>query len=150
VSTTAPAQWTEHVLSTLDRAGHRSTGPRTAVVGAIADLGCSTTAREIADLLRGRNAGVGMASVYRALELLERLKVVRRVDVGEGSARYEPAYPSGEHHHHLVCDACGNVTAFEDDDLERVIHALSRRVDFDIAGHEVTLRGACPLCSPSR
>jgi Fur family transcriptional regulator, ferric uptake regulator len=146
VSATAAGGWTDHALRTLGRAGYRSSAPRAAVIDAIAELGCSVTAREIADLLREKGTGVGLASIYRALELLDRMKLVKRFDVGEGVARYEPAYPGGEHHHHLVCDTCGNVTAFEDADLERAIRRLSRRVDFAIDAHDVTLRGECPAC----
>jgi Fur family ferric uptake transcriptional regulator len=89
---------------------------------------------------------VGLASVYRTLELLEELRLVQRFEVGEGTARFEPAGPTREHHHHLVCDRCRNVAAFEDPDLERAIERLSSRVDFDVDGHDVTLRGECPAC----
>lgn len=138
--------WSDHALETLEGAGHRWSSARTAVVGALAEAGCSVTAREIAVLLRQRGTNVGVASIYRALEVLEGLKLVQRFEVGEGSSRYEPAYPSGEHHHHLVCDVCGNVSAFEDEDLERAIRGLAHRVDFEIDGHDVTLRGECPTC----
>lgn len=116
------------------------------MVEALAELGCSVTAREIAALLDERGRGVGLASIYRALELLERLRLVQRVDVGEGVTRYEPAHPGGEHHHHLVCESCGGVSAFEDQGLERAIERLARRVDYAIDAHDVTLRGECPAC----
>jgi Fur family transcriptional regulator, ferric uptake regulator len=124
--------------------------PRAAVVDALAEGGCSVTAREIADRLHDRGRTVGLASVYRALELFEGMGLVERFEVGEGVARYEPADPGGDHHHHLVCDSCGNVTAFEDPDLERAIDHLSSRVDFAIDAHDVTLRGECPACHSAR
>jgi len=144
---TAVGDWAGHAHATLGRGGYRSSAPRSAVVGAIAELGCSVTAREIADLLEDQGRGVGLASVYRALDLLDRLRLVQRFDVGEGVARYEPAHPGGEHHHHLVCQSCGNVSAFEDSELERAIERLSRHVDFTIDAHDVTLRGECPACA---
>ena len=94
-----------------------------------ADLGCSVTAKEIADRLEAGGQDVGQASIYRALELLERLRLARRVDAGEGVARYEPVDPAAAHHHHLVCDRCGEVAAFEDAELERAIARLADRVD---------------------
>jgi Fur family transcriptional regulator, ferric uptake regulator len=118
-------------------------------VGALAEVGCGVTAREIGDLLHRRGDSVGVASIYRALELLEQEGLVQRFDVGASAARYEPALPSGEHHHHIVCERCGEVVAFEDDALERVISRLARRVDFAIDGHDVTLRGECPECAGS-
>jgi Fur family transcriptional regulator, ferric uptake regulator len=141
--------WAEHTRRSLARAGYRSSSPRAAVVDALAELGCSASAREIADRLDESDRAVGLASVYRTLELLEEMGLVERFEVGEGVARYEPAHPSGEHHHHLVCDNCGSVTAFEDGDLERAIEQLSRRVDFAIDAHDVTLRGECPACQLS-
>jgi Fur family ferric uptake transcriptional regulator len=68
------------------------------------------------------------------------------VDAAEGVARYEPIDPSGDHHHHIVCERCGQVTAFEDRELEAAIEQLSRRVEYSIDAHDVTLRGECPVC----
>jgi Fur family ferric uptake transcriptional regulator len=143
-------KWSEHALVSLERAGYRSSAPRTAVVDALGNVGCGITAREISDLLDSRGDRVGVASIYRALDVLENEGLVQRFDVGDSAARYEPALPSGEHHHHLVCERCGEVKAFEDEDLERAISRLARRVDFAIDGHDVTLTGMCPGCSGSR
>jgi Fur family ferric uptake transcriptional regulator len=108
---------------------------------------CVLSAREIADRLRDEGEDVGVATVYRALELLEGLGLIQRLDVGEGTARFEPAHPDGEHHHHLVCDRCGRVTAFEDPQLERAITRVAGRLDYQVGGHDVILRGECPRCS---
>jgi Fur family transcriptional regulator, ferric uptake regulator len=146
MGTTTSAGWTEHTTRSLSDAGYRSSAPREEVIGAVAELGCSVTAREIADLLRERGSGVGLASIYRALDLLDRLGLVQRFDVGEGVARYEPALPGGDHHHHIVCDSCGTVEPFEDASLERAIHGLEDKTEFTVAAHEVTLHGECPSC----
>ena len=145
-SAAATATWTEHTLRTLAGAGYRSSGARAEVIDGLAELGCSVTAREIADLLRDKGSGVGLASIYRTLDLLDRLSLVQRFEVGEGVARYEPAHPGGDHHHHIVCDTCGKVEAFEDEGLERAIRSLSDRASFGVAAHEVTLHGECPVC----
>ena len=138
--------WIGHAESTLARGGYRLSAPRSAVVTTLADLGCSVTAKEIADRLGERGEEVGVASIYRTLELLDRLHLTRRVDAAEGVARYEPVDPSGEHHHHLVCESCGEVSAFEDLELERAIERLAGRVDYSVVAHDVTLRGECPAC----
>jgi Fur family ferric uptake transcriptional regulator len=140
------SDWVGYARATLEREGYRSSAPRAAVVETLATLGCSVTAKEIADRLHERGEDVGVASIYRTLDLLDRLRLARRVDAGEGVARYEPIDPSGEHHHHLVCQSCGEVTAFEDRELEHAIEALSRRVDYAVDAHDVTLRGECPGC----
>lgn len=138
--------WTQHAQRELEREGYRLSGPRSAVVETLDDLGCSVTAKEIADRLHDQGQDIGVASIYRTLELLDKLRLTRRVDAAEGVARYEPLNPSGEHHHHIVCDSCGQVTAFEDPELERAIDRLAGRVDYAIDGHDVTLRGECPAC----
>jgi len=140
------ADWVGHANATLARRGYRASAPRSAVLTALADLGCSVTAKEISDRIEAAGQDVGLASVYRALELLERLRLARRVDAGEGTARYEPIDPAGAHHHHLVCDRCGEVAAFEDVDLERAIARLADRVPYSVDAHDVTLRGECPAC----
>lgn len=140
------SDWVGHATRALEREGYRVSGPRSAVVETLDDLGCSVTAREIADTLERRGREVGVASIYRTLELLRDLRLTRRVDAAEGVARYEPVGPRGEHHHHIVCDSCGEVAAFEDTGLERAIEQLSRRVDYSIDAHDVTLRGECPAC----
>lgn len=141
-----PTAWTDHTLRTLDLAGYRSSSARTAVVELLGRQDCCVTAREIADELRDQGRSVGIATVYRALELLDDLRLVQRLDAGEGVVRYEPALPDGAHHHHLICHRCGEVTAFEDDRLEQAIVALSGRLDHAIDGHDVVLRGVCARC----
>jgi Fur family transcriptional regulator, ferric uptake regulator len=138
--------WVGHAQRELEREGYRLSAPRSAVVETLADLRCSVTAKEIADRLHDRGQDIGVASIYRALELLDKLRLTRRVDAAEGVARYEPLDPSGEHHHHIVCDTCGEVAAFEDSGLERAIERLAGRVAYSIDAHDVTLRGECPAC----
>lgn len=140
------AEWVEHTAQALREAGYRSSAPRMAVVEVLGRHGCLQTSREIADRLRSEGRDVGVATVYRALELLEGLGLLHRLETGEGPARYEPAHPSGEHHHHLVCERCGRVVAFEDPGVERSMNRLARQLDFEVEGHDVVLRGKCPTC----
>ena len=146
---TPPAgDWIDRAEEALRTAGHRSSAPRASVLELIAEQDCVLSAREIADELRDGGRPVGVATVYRTLELLEGMRLVQRLDVGDGSARYEPALPGGEHHHHhLICDRCGRVTPFEDDALERAIDQLGRRLDYAVGDHDVILRGTCPQCA---
>ena len=142
----ARTDWSDHAEAALRSAGHRSSAPRTAIVETLAGHGCLLTAREIADRLRAEGRDIGVATVYRSLELLEGLGLLHRVDTGEGVSRYEPAHPSGEHHHHLICNRCGRVSAFEDAGLERSVQRMARRLTFRVEGHDVALRGTCAAC----
>jgi Fur family transcriptional regulator, ferric uptake regulator len=141
------ADWTEHARRELSRSGHRAGGAREEVLALLARQECCLSAQEIHDRLRaGGRRGVGLASVYRALDVLAQLGLVRRIDV-DGVAAYEPADPSGEHHHHAICDRCGKMDAFEDPELERLIEDVAERLGYDAGSHDVVLRGACPDCA---
>jgi Fur family transcriptional regulator, ferric uptake regulator len=139
-------RWTERALSALSEAGFRSGGGRRQVVELLGDEGCALTALEIDKRL----PGVGRATVYRALEQLESLGLIQRVDVKGDATGFERVDPGGHHHHHIVCEQCGRLVAFEDDRLEQAILALAERPDFKVSSHEVTLRGECSSCGRRR
>jgi Fur family ferric uptake transcriptional regulator len=140
--------WAAAATEALAGAGYRRGGARAAVIGLLDEQRCALSAAEIEDALRHPTAsrrGVARASVYRILEELEALRLVTRVEVGQGLARFEAAREEG-HHHHMVCDDCGRVIPFEDPELERSITRLARRVTFAVAEHDVVLHGACAEC----
>jgi Fur family ferric uptake transcriptional regulator len=138
--------WTEDARSTLGNAGYRRGGARSAVVELLGRQNCCLSAQELHDQLRRARRPVGIASVYRALEALVELRLVKRVDAGDGIARYEPALADGDHHHHLVCRDCGKVEAFSDSRLERAIDRVAGGLGYTVDEHEVVLTGACADC----
>jgi Fur family ferric uptake transcriptional regulator len=116
------------------------------VIELLARQNCCLTAQEIFDQMRASGRRVGIASVYRILELLTAEGAVQRIDLGSGTARYEPIWPGG-HHHHLVCDSCGKVEAFEDRALEHALTRVEKHSGYAVAGHDVVLHGACADCT---
>jgi Fur family ferric uptake transcriptional regulator len=140
-------EWTQQALTTLEREGHRAGAARRTVVEMLGRQDCCLSAKEITERLRAEGREVGLASVYRALELLDGLKLVQRLDAGEGVVRYEPLLAGGEHHHHIVCDGCGGVASYEDEELERAIGNLADRLSWSVEAHDVVLRGRCPACT---
>jgi Fur family transcriptional regulator, ferric uptake regulator len=141
--------WAEHALETLQAAGHRRGGARTAVVEALAGHECAVTALDLDHELRRRRPAVGRASVYRALEQLEQLGLVQRIEVCRGTAGFERVDPAGHHHHHAICRDCGRMVPFEDSSLERAIGRVSEGISFDVTEHDVVLRGTCERCKPN-
>jgi Fur family ferric uptake transcriptional regulator len=144
----ATEAWSVRATEALAGAGYRRGGARAALIGLLDAQRCALSAAEIEEALRGGGdvRPVARASIYRILEELEGLKLVTRVEVGQGLARFEAAREEG-HHHHMVCDGCGQVIPFEDPELERAIQRLARRVTFTVAEHDVVLHGACAECA---
>ena len=138
--------WIESTTESLLRTGRRRSAARGAVIELLGRQGCCLTAQEIFDELREAGRPVGIASIYRSLEQLTRDGFVQRVDVGDGTARFEPHHPDGRHHHHLVCAECGHVEAFADDVLEQVLHKVEGQTGYSVA-HDVVLRGVCEKCA---
>lgn len=146
--------WVDRARSRIRRAGHRRGGARDVLIELFAREDCALTVQEIdtrlsawlADAVVSRP--VGIASVYRGVEVLSDLRLIARVDVGDGLARYEraPLERTDHHHHHFVCDRCGLLVPFDDDALEHAIGALESRFGFETTEHEVVLKGVCVGC----
>lgn len=142
----AVTNWSEHVHTVLSDAGLKRGGARERVIELLAAEPCALSAVEIEDSLRAAGRPTGRASVYRVLELLAEHGLVERVEVGDGQTRFERSQPDGDHHHHLVCEQCGRLVAFDDPGLEHAIDRLSERLGVTIDSHDVLLRGACERC----
>ena len=142
----AAIEWSEHVHAVLSQAGLKRGGARERVIELLATKPCALSAVEIEDELRSLGRPTGRASVYRVLDLLVEHGLAERLEVGDGQARFERSHPDGAHHHHLVCDRCGRLVAFDDPGLEKAIDRLSDRLGVRIDSHDVLLRGACQRC----
>jgi Fur family ferric uptake transcriptional regulator len=137
-------EWTDQVHAVLSRAGLKRGDARERVIELLAGQPCALTAVEIEEELKARGRTTARASIYRTLEVLAEHGLVERVEVGDGQARFER---TGEHHHHhLVCERCGRLVAFDDPGLESAIDGLSDRLGVRVSGHDVLLRGACERC----
>jgi Fur family transcriptional regulator, ferric uptake regulator len=96
-------------------------------------------------VLRERGEHVGVATVYRTLDVLVESGLVRAHDFGEGFRRYEPM-PSQTHHEHLICERCGRVVEFQHERLERMLPVLADEHGFQHQRHRVEIYGVCREC----
>src|SRR5579884_3152516 len=135
--------WTRRVDEAIARAGLKHGGARQRIVDLLADESCALSVPEIEDALRLQGRPTARASIYRVLDLLVDHGLVERVTVGQGLSRFERTHADGEHHHHLVCENCGQLVAFDDPELEEAIDSLPDRLGVRVEHHEVVLRGAC-------
>jgi Fur family transcriptional regulator, ferric uptake regulator len=140
------SSWAAAAAERLTAAGYRRGGARRAVIDLLDKQECALSAIEIEQRLHRSRNHASRASIYRVLEQLEELGLVTRLDLGVGTARFETVR-SERHHHHLLCDDCGDLVPFADDDLEQAIDGVARRLPYQVSGHDVTLHGSCASCS---
>ncbi|MBQ1470311.1 MAG: transcriptional repressor [Schwartzia sp.] len=106
------------------------------------------SAEDVYGALRDKSSDVGLATVYRTLELLVQLGILQRMEFGDGCSRYEIAdIEKNEHqHHHLICIKCGKVTEFFDDLLDELEADVAAKSGFKITDHQVKFYGYCKEC----
>ncbi|HET7481172.1 MAG TPA: Fur family transcriptional regulator [Rubrobacteraceae bacterium] len=124
------------VVGKLRGGGFKVTPQREAIVRAVA-----AEQHQSMEGIRARCPGVGMVTVYRTLDLLSELGLVRRLDLGD-RPRYELAE---DHHHHLICEGCGEITEFDLCPLDpRLLDPGA--VGFEVRSHSVEVYGRCATC----
>jgi len=133
-------------LARLSQAGCRATAPRRAVMCALLATDAALTPEEILVSARTRHNGLGLATVYRALQLFAELGLVRRIHRQDGCHAYLCASPG--HTHAVICRSCGRGVEFPGADD---VHALADRVEkstgFRIHDHLLQFMGVCPECA---
>lgn len=107
------------------------------------------TAEEIYECVRVDNPEIGLATVYRTIQLLAELGLIDKLNLGDGFIRYEigdGGQNAGHHHHHLICLKCNEVLTFEGDFMEDLEERIQSAMEFQVVDHEVKLYGYCKDC----
>ncbi len=131
------------LINRLRTAGYKITPPRLAVLQVIEQEGEHLNPAEILTRAQTIYPAIGRATVYRTLEMLTEIGVVRPIYVGE----HGPTYIRAEGgHHHLVCSACGVVIDFEQCMADQMTQELSDRFGFQIKSHLLEFYGLCAAC----
>lgn len=130
----------------LSEREYRLTPQRQAVLEAVlAHTGEHLSAEDVYALVKKSHPDIGLATVYRTLDLLSSLDVLQKIDLGDGRARYELG-DEEHHHHHLICMRCGKVAEFDIDLLESLETLVFKRTGFEVIDHQVKLFGLCREC----
>ncbi len=134
----------QRILQALAEAGYSDTRARRAVVRAFAEIPSRATPANL--LSRGRrfHARLGQVTVYRTLEILGELGLVRRIHHGDGSSSY--AASDSPHGHHAVCTRCHRAVEFEGCAIEPVLANAAQQTGFQVSEHLLELFGLCPDC----
>jgi len=138
----------ERIKKQLSGASYKLTPQREATVRVLLENEEDhLSAEDVFLLVREKSPDIGLATVYRTLELLNELNVVDKIQFGDGVSRYDLRQEGATHfHHHLVCIECGAVDEIQEDLLEDVEAIVEERWNFIIKDHRLTFHGICHRC----
>ena len=134
-----------HLEQELRAAGYRLTQPRRAVLRVVAEATQALTPAQVHEQARAHYPQVGLVTVYRTLELLAELGLVRRFHTEGGCYGYVPV-AMGTAGHHLVCTSCHQAVEFPCTGMEETLAEVERLTGFSIQEHWLELFGLCPAC----
>lgn len=135
----------------LKERGLKVTQQRLLVLSMLAKRGGShMAAEEVYEQIQEQYPEIGLATVYRTLQLLYEMKLVDRINLDDGCVRYEIGHlfegDMKHNHHHLLCRKCGQVFSFEDDLLEELETHIEKATGFHVLDHELKFYGICKEC----
>jgi Fur family ferric uptake transcriptional regulator len=130
--------------SRLSELGYRLTPQRLMVVKAVEEADSHISAEEIYLQIRARYPHMNISTVYRTLELLSELGLVTETDMGDGRVRYHSIGKG--HHHHLVCQKCGEIIDVEESMLRPLRDEIGQRYGFKVDMKHLAFFGLCSKC----
>lgn len=140
----------EKIKEQLHAASYKLTPQREATVLVLLENEADhLSAEDVYLKVKEKSPEIGLATVYRTLELLAELKIVDKINFGDGVARFDLRKEGALHfHHHLVCMQCGAVDEIEEDLLGEVEKKVEKDYNFKIMDHRLTFHGICHRCHP--
>lgn len=136
----------EHHITRLRNAGYKLTHARITVLDVIQSLGGHCTSAEVLDAVSEVDESIGRASVFRTLDLLTQLNIVRPTYVDTSMTPQYVMMPDG-HHHHIICTNCNRLFEFEDCGLSGLTQKLEEVFNLEITGHLLEFYAVCKNCS---
>ena len=116
--------------------------------------GVHMTAEDVYGLVSKDYPEIGLATVYRTLQLLWDMQLVDRINLDDGCVRYEIGHllkGNARHsHHHLICRSCGRVISFDGDLLDGLEEHIEKTTGFHVLDHEVKFYGLCRDCAKAQ
>ena len=135
----------------------RITKPRQAILDILKHKKKHLNAEQIYKATSKISPTVGLATIYRNLELLVRISLVWKFDIGDNKTKYEIAErPEEGHHHHLICKKCNSIIDYSDsidnekDFIRERGKILSRKYNFKIKNHCIDFFGLCNKCKNNK
>ncbi len=132
----------------LKKEGLRYTQQRQLIWDELCRSGSHRDAEDIYLSLRSNSVNVSRATVYRTIDVLVKNNLVRKLELGEGRARYERK-DMGEHHDHIICIECGKIEEFLDNSIESQQDKIYEKYGYKHVRHIHQLFGICKDCQLS-
>ncbi len=134
----------EHLSNSLTSSGYRLTSARRAIINALVESHGHITADNLAALVREVSPQVGRMTVYRTLDLLCELGLIRPVFLGTGAGHY--ILLDGGSHHHLICNQCQRVIDFDRCGASKLAQTIGQQLNFQVQSHLLEIYGLCEKC----
>lgn len=123
----------------------KQTKQRVYIIDRFLELDTHIDAEGLHNDIKSKGVNVGLATIYRTLNLLEKAKLVEQRAFADGRTLYELNTPN-EHHDHLVCSECDVVIEFENKEIEDLQIEVAKKFGFKLTNHRLDLFGICPKC----
>lgn len=137
----------EQICTLLRNRSYKLTPQRQTILQAfLKNVDRHLSAEEVYVLVKNKNPEIGLATVYRTLDILAEIGILQKNDFGDGRSRYEFSRKDEHHHHHLICLRCGTVSEFDDDLLESLEAVIAKRNQFKVMDHDLKFYGYCHDC----
>ena len=141
----SPIERIEMWQETLQEQGCRLTDARRAVMNILATSKTALSPQEIYDITRDNGLSLGIASVYRTLEMLAGFNLIQQIHQPGGCQAYWPTLVG--HQHLMLCETCGRVVVFEGmDDLNNLFQKVEEKSGYQVQEHWLQLFGICEQC----
>jgi Fe2+ or Zn2+ uptake regulation protein len=137
------------ILNDLRSQGFRITNIRKALVSVLSKSPQPLSVSQILSKFHKNDLTANKTTVYREIDFLKKLNIVREVEFGDGKKRYELL--GADHHHHIVCVKCANISDFDFDiDLKKHERSIEKQTGYMIMEHSIEFFGVCQNCQRNK
>ena len=145
MATTVGREEREVLASYITRNRLKRSAQREVILDAFLRAEKHVSVDELLNLVQKRHPDIGRTTVYRTLKLLQEAGLAAELTL-DGESRFEPDY-NRAHHDHFICNSCGAIFEFANEEVERIQDEIAAGLGFTIEGHRHQIFGLCRLCS---
>jgi Fur family ferric uptake transcriptional regulator len=124
----------------------RLSHPRFLIYQELSDAETPLSPQELYQCLLKKRRKIGLTSIYRALDLFESLGILFKI-INGSSIKYKLC-ESQNHHHHIICKACGDVVELNFCDISDWSKKVMESTGYQVVDHQLNFYGLCKACRP--